>query len=400
VNSFTKRFLRALGLLCPLVCLSAAQVPASLDEQYSRAQRALTTGNYLEAQQAFEKLAQANPGLAEIHANLGLVYFEERKFDQAVPELRRALKLKPTLNKSATVLAMSLSELGHYSEALPGLEKGFQSSDPEIKRMCGLQLERAYTALKRDSKAVEVGLELHRLYADDPEVLYHNGKIFGNFAFLSMERLAQVAPASVWRHQALAEASESQGSYYAAISEYRQVLAMEPQRPGIHYRLGRTLLARARETTSAEDRTAAAKEFQQELEVDPLNANSAYELAEIHRNAGEFEEAEKYFEQALQDYPQFEEAHLGLAAVLMSLHKPDLALAHLKKAISLNPENEVSWYRLSQVEAALGNSSEQKNAMAEFQRLHSQKINREEAGKKLPSPDEVTRQSVDLSTAN
>ncbi|MBV9341981.1 MAG: tetratricopeptide repeat protein [Acidobacteria bacterium] len=174
---------------------------------------------------------------------------------------------------------------------------------------------------------------------------------------------------------------------------------MEPQRPGIHYRLGRTLLARARATTSAEDRTAAAKEFQKELEVDPANANSAYELAELHRNAGEFEEAEKYFERALQNYPQFEEAHLGLAAVLMSLQKPDLALPHLKQAISLNRENEVSWYRLSQVEAALGNSSEQRNAMAEFQRLHAQKINQQEAGKKLPSPDEVTRQSVDLSTA-
>ncbi|MBV9624466.1 MAG: tetratricopeptide repeat protein [Acidobacteria bacterium] len=399
MNSLRQQFRRALIVLCLLVCVSAAQESASLEEKYSRAQRALTAGNYPEAEQAFEKLAQANPGIAEIHSNLGLIYFEERKFDQAVPELRRALKLKPSLSKSATVLAMSLSELGYYNEALPGLEKGFQSSETEIKRMCGLQLERAYTALQRDSKAVEVALELNRLYPDDPEVLYHNGKIFGNFAFLAMERLAQVAPASVWRHQALAEASESQGSYDAAIAEYRQVLAMEPQRPGIHYRLGRTLLARARATTSAEDRTAAAKEFQKELEVDPANANSAYELAELHRNAGEFEEAEKYFERALQNYPQFEEAHLGLAAVLMSLQKPDLALPHLKQAISLNRENEVSWYRLSQVEAALGNSSEQRNAMAEFQRLHAQKINQQEAGKKLPSPDEVTRQSVDLSTA-
>ncbi|MBV9341943.1 MAG: tetratricopeptide repeat protein, partial [Acidobacteria bacterium] len=210
MNSLRQQFRRALIVLCLLVCVSAAQESASLEEKYSRAQRALTAGNYPEAEQAFEKLAQANPGIAEIHSNLGLIYFEERKFDQAVPELRRALKLKPSLSKSATVLAMSLSELGYYNEALPGLEKGFQSSETEIKRMCGLQLERAYTALQRDSKAVEVALELNRLYSDDPEVLYHNGKIFGNFAFLAMERLAQVAPASVWRHQALAEASESQ----------------------------------------------------------------------------------------------------------------------------------------------------------------------------------------------
>ena len=46
--------------------------------------------------------------MAEVHANLGLIYFEERKFDQAVPALQRSLKLKPTLTKSSHLLAMSL----------------------------------------------------------------------------------------------------------------------------------------------------------------------------------------------------------------------------------------------------------------------------------------------------
>lgn len=43
--------------------------------------------------------------------------------------------------------------------------------------MCGLELERAYTGLKRDSKAVEVAMELNRLYPDDPEILYQTGKV-------------------------------------------------------------------------------------------------------------------------------------------------------------------------------------------------------------------------------
>ena len=195
-----------------------------------------------------------------------------------------------------------------------------------------------------------------------------------------MQKLAQVAPASVWRHQAEAEAYESQGSYDAAISEYRQVLSVDPRRPGIHYRIGRTLLARSRQTNTPHD-YAAAKEFEQELQVDPGNANAAYELGEIHRNAGEFDEAQKFFEQALQYYPDFEEAHLGLAAVLMSLQKPELALPHLQKAVSLNAGNEVAWYRLSQVQGMLGHEAEQKKAFAEFQRLRSQKSSQQEAGK-------------------
>jgi len=368
----------------------------SLQQYYEEGERALAENRYGDAERAYERLRQLAPGTAEVHARLGLIYFQERKFEQAVASLRQALHLKPNLPKLDTLLAMSLSELGRYSEALPGLEKGFhQSTDPAVRRMCGLQLARAYTDLQRDSKAVEVALELNRLYPEDPEVLYQTGKVYGNLAYLTMHKLAQVAPESVWRHEAAAEAFESQGANESAIPEYREVLALDPHRPGIHYRLGRTLLARSVKTKSEKDAAEAAKEFEQELQQEPSNANAAYELAEIHRNAGELDDARKFFEMALTYYPNFEEAHLGLASVLMFAHKPELALPHLQKAIALNAKNEVSWYRLVQVEGALGNVREQQKALAEFQRLRSHKASQQAAARELFSPDEVTKQELD-----
>jgi predicted Zn-dependent protease len=210
-----------------------------------------------------------------------------------------------------------------------------------------------------DRKAVEVAIELNRLYPDDPEILYQTGKIYGNFAFLTMLRLAQVAPSSVWRHQAAAEAYESQGSYDQAILEYREVLRLEPVRPGIHYRIGRSLMGRYWQHHSADDMAAAEKEFEQEMEIDPGNANSAYELGELNRKANRFDDAQRYFEQALQHYPDFPEAQLGLAAVLKSKKAPDQAVIHAQRAVAIDPENEVGWYRLAQIQKALGNSAEQ-----------------------------------------
>jgi tetratricopeptide (TPR) repeat protein len=389
-------------LVTVCVCLIAYSAGAqssgnSATERYAEeGQSALAAGRLDDAEKAYEKLRELEPGVAEVHANLGMIYFQEGRYEQAVPALRQALKLKPSLTRTESLLSVSLSELGRYKEAAPGLEKCFhRAADPEIKRMCGLQLQRAYGGLGRDRNAVEVALELNRLYPDDPEVLYHTGKVYGNYAFLTMQKLAQVAPASVWRHQTLAEADESQGSYEAAITEYRQVLALDPRRPGIHYRLGRTLLARARETTSAEDLASAQREFEQELALDPLNGNAAYEMAEARRNGGQFEEAQKLFEQALNSHPDFEEAQLGLASVLMSQQKPQQALPHLQKAIELNQENEVSWYRLSQVQRSLGNSKEAQNAFTKYQQLHQQKASLDEAGKRFLSPSEVTRQQLD-----
>lgn len=376
---------------------STSNTAPSATERYAdHGQQALAQGNYEEAEKDFEKLRELQPAMAEVHANLGLIYFQERKFEQAVPALRQALKLKPGLPKTGTLLAMSLAELGRYSEALPGLERGFrQSADPAAKRMCGLQLERAYTGLQRDSKAVEVALELDRLYPKDPEVLYHNSKVFGSFAFLTMQKLAAAAPGSIWRHQAAAEAYESQGSNELAIVEYRQVLSVDANRPGIHYRLGRTLLARSRQNHTPEDGLEAAKEFELELQLDPSNANAAYELGEIDRSAGKFEDAQKFFEQSLHYYADFEDANLGLAAVLISLGKPADALPPIQKAIQVNPESEIAFYRLSQAQGTLGNTSEQEAALVKFRQLRSEKSNHQEAETRIFAPGEVTPQELE-----
>ena len=385
-------------VLCLWITDALAQSgSADLLARYSdEGQAALASGRYPDAEAAFEKLRQLSPLTAEVHANLGLIYFKEKKFDQAVGTLRQALKLKPALPKIDALLAMSLSEVGRFQEALPGLQKAFrQPSDTETERLAGLQLERAYTGLNQDDKAVEVALQLNHLFPKDPEVLYNTGRLFGNFAFLSMERLAQEAPDSIWRHEAAAEAYESQGANDLAIREFREVLARDPQHAGIHFRLGRTLLARSRATSSAEDAAQAVPEFQEELKLDPSHANAAYELAEIHRNAGEFSDAAGLFEQALKYYPDFEEAHLGLAAVWLSQEKPQLALSHLQKAIALNPDNEVAWYRLSQAQRALGNAAEQQRAFSEFQRVRATKQKQQAATGEIFSRSEVTKQEVD-----
>jgi tetratricopeptide (TPR) repeat protein len=361
-------------------------------QQYSEAgQQALAAGRYEEAESDFKKLLQIAPDIAEMHATLGVVYFQEKKFDQAVPELKQALKLKPTLSKASTLLAMSLSEVGEYKEALQGLQKCFpQAADPATKRMCGLQLMRTYTGLQRDKDAVTAALELNKLYPDDPEILYHTGRIYGNFAYLTLHKLEVVAPTSIWRHQAAAEAFESEGSTNSAIGEYHEVLKLDPRRPNIHYRIGRTMLAGWRLTHNPEEQAEAAREFEQELQLDPGNANAIYELAEIHRQHNELDQARELFETALKYYPDFQEAHVGLAAVLMAQRTPDLALPHLQKAVVLNADDEVAWYRLVLVDGQLGKVDERNKALGQVQRLRSQ-IGLQEG---TSAPDEVTKQTL------
>src|SRR5438105_1163685 len=170
-------------LLCGSCMLGQSSDAIAIQRYSEEGQKALASGRYDDAEKAYEKLRDLEPRTAEVHANLGLIYFQQRKFEQAVPTLREALKLKPSLAKTETLLAMSLSELGRYSEALLGLQRGWrQSADPAIKRMSGLQLLRSYSGVREDSKAVEVALELNSLYPKDPEVLYSTAGILGRCA--------------------------------------------------------------------------------------------------------------------------------------------------------------------------------------------------------------------------
>jgi predicted Zn-dependent protease len=374
--------------------LAQATIQAEAQNYYDAAQKALAAGNYDEARRNYEKMSKLNPGIAEIHATLGAIYFQQKMFPQALQSLTEARRLKPGLPKLDGLIAMSLSELGRYDEALPGLETAFKTAtEPPIQRMSGLQLERSYTALHRDSDAVAVALALDKLFPDDPEILYHDERIFGNYAFLTVQRLGKVAPDSVWRHQAQAEAEESQGAHEAAISDYRAIHAIDPERPGIHYKIGRALRERARDAHSEVDLPAAMEEFQSELKLDPHNASAAYEIGELHRLAGELGPAQTYFEAALSSYPDFPEANLGLGTVLAYLQKPSEALPYLKRAVANDPGDEATWFRLSQVERALGHVEEQKRALDEFKKLHGEGL-----AKNSESPRDVSRQQVEEPT--
>lgn len=391
-----KRLAVVLGL-CLVVSPLLAQAPETgeLDRYAAEGQKALAESRWADAARAYEKLRELSPETAEVHAQLGMIYFQLRDFGRAVPALRQALKLKPGLPNVDMLLAMCLSELGRYEEAVPGLRKAFdQTADSALRRVAGLQLQRSYTGLGKNGEAVEVALRLARLYPDDPEILYHTGRLFSDYAYRLTMHLADVAPTSVWTHQAAGEANESMGNYDDALEEYRKVLDLSPDRPGIHYRLGRVYLARARPPLAEANAEAnAAREFEEELRIDPTNANAAYELGELQRKAGDLDGARQRFAQAVEHYPDFEQGQVGLGRVLVAQGHPELALPHLEKATRLDPEDDVAFFHLWQAHRALGHVQEEKKALAEFQRLRARRREKERMG--LLRQHVVTQQELE-----
>jgi len=135
------------------------------------------------------------------------------------------------------------------------------------------------------------------------------------------------------------------------------------------------------------------KEFERELQLDPTNANAAYEAGELYRKSARFDRASELFSLAVKYYPEFEEALIALGRTLVSLGKAEQALTLLRKAISLDATNEVPWFQLAQAQRALNDTAEYQKALAEFERLRELKS--QQADKDNLTRREVTKQSLE-----
>jgi predicted Zn-dependent protease len=234
---------------------------------------------------------------------------------------------------------------------------------------------------------------MNRYYPDDPEVLYHTGRIYGNQAYVVMMKLHDKAPNSIWMLQAQGEANESQKNYDAALVSFKNVLELDPKRPGVHYRMGRIYLSRLKELGKQEDKEAAAAEFESELKVDPDNGNARYELGVVADQDGKLDVARQQFEQVLLRYPESEEALVALGGCYLEMSKPSEAVAPLERAARFRPDDEVAWYRLSRAQRANGDMDGAAKSMATFRKIHDPN----QTGQKGPnSKAEVTPQRLDV----
>jgi tetratricopeptide (TPR) repeat protein len=392
------RIYAALFLAGCIAFQASAQGAADRDDfaqLFNAGRAAMTAGRFEEARADFERLEKMNAAVAEVHATLGVIDFKLGSFDRAAEEIRTARKLKPVLPGLDSLLAMALAEAGKNKEALPGLEKAFHSAaDAEVRRQAGLELLMVYGRLQMDRRAVETALDLRDRYKDDPEVLYNAGKVLGNSTYITMQSLFHGAAGSLWTQLAEAEAHESQGQFADAVNSYRRVLEIDPQRVNIHYRIGRTYLAQGDTSHAAEALAAAGEEFEKEIEINPGNANAAYELAGLRWKAGQHAAAQQLYESAIKYYPDFEEAEVGLGGILLDEERASQAVTHLQRATALRPQDEVAWYRLAQAERLIGDVQAQKQALAAFQKLHAQSAATRNRASQMQSQDSVTPQKI------
>lgn len=258
--------------------------------------------------------------------------------------------------------AINLTTTGHCAEAIPELKRAVrQSIAADVKKKAGLAGLRCAMTHNLPYEAVDFLQVLNRDFHDDPEVLYQATHAYSDLAIRASQDLLRVAPSSYQVHELNAESLETQGKWDDAAAEYRKILEMNPNLPGIHYRLGRLLLSKPNPGPDVVD--DAKKNFEQELKIDPQNAGAEYVLGELARQSSRWPEAVDHFSRATKLDASFAEAYLGLGSSLIGEKRYADALQPLETGVKLQPENPAGHYDLA---TALSRTGHKVEAEREF----------------------------------
>jgi len=255
--------------------------------------------------------------------------------------------------------AIMLAQKGRCREALPLLKKSTpQITDKQLRYQIAMMTARCAMSLDQTQVAVQALLLLNREFPRDPDVLYTTTHFYSELASRASQELAATAPNSPQAQQLEAEAFESQGNWEKAAAQYKQILQQAPNKPGIHYRLGRIDLSKTPPETDD-----AKKEFERELKIDPGNASAEFMLGETARQAGQWEDAIAHFSRASQLDESFAEAYLALGMSLNSAGKFSEAVTPLEKYVKSQPGDPAGHYQLATAYARIGRKPEAQREM-------------------------------------
>jgi tetratricopeptide (TPR) repeat protein len=318
----------------------------------------------------FRAIVALDPNNVDAHGNLGAVLYFQGSYADAIPELRAALKLRPSLWKIQALLGIAEKRTGEISAGRDNLEKAFPNvKDEKIRIETGMELIEIYSGTGDLDKAAAVVSVLRKLEPEDEGLLYTAYRVYSDLANESLLSLTVVAPNSARMHQAMAHELAKQGHTAEAIENYRAALKINPQVPGLHFELAEML----RTVSNPAAHEEAESEYKAALEANPLDEQSEIRLGDIAAQKNDLKEAFDRYSRAIQLQPGDPEASIGLAKVLMAMDQPQKAEPLLVHAIALDPTSAVAHFRLGTVYRELGRTEDAKHEIEEYQKYKEMK---------------------------
>jgi tetratricopeptide (TPR) repeat protein len=328
---------------------------------YSEAKEAQARGDQAMAIAKYESILKISPRLGAAYNNLGLLYFQQRDYRQAVGILEKGLKVDPAMPSASALLGISLYQLGEYAQARPRLEAALRSNPKDDN--AELYLANDLVKLGELEAAVGHLQNLARRQPGDQEAWYLLGKTHMQLSEQALSKMNAIDPNSVLVHEMSGEIMESMKNYDGAVVEYKKAVGMSPQQPGTHYKLGNAYWLLG-------EWDAAIKEFEAELVNDPSNCEAEGQMGNILiEQRTSFEEGLAAVDKALAICPNQTQARVDRGRALLKLNRNEEAVKDLQAAEQSTPDDARVHFFLAQGYRGLGRADDAQREMSIFSKL-------------------------------
>lgn len=341
----------------------ATETDPRVEQLYDEARAAEAQGDANGAIAKYKSIIEISPGLAAAYNNLGALYVRQRDYEDAVATLEKGLKLNPKMTSALALLGVSFYQMGDYARARPRLEAAVRANpkDSDAELLLAESLEK----LGEPEAAESHFREIVRRDPKNQDAWYQLGKLYMQLSQDALVKLQQIDPDSVLVHEVSGEIMESMNNYDGAIVEYKKAVAMAPQTPGTHYKLGSAYW-------SISQWDAATSEFQAELANDPRNCLAQWKIGNIVlQQRGDADQALVDVNKALETCPNMTEAKSDRARALVRLNRPADALPDLLEVEKAIPDEPTVHYLLGQVYRALGRTQEAQTELGIYSKLEA-----------------------------
>jgi tetratricopeptide (TPR) repeat protein len=341
-----------------------------IQQHLQKAAAALKANHPTEAIPEFKAIVALDPKNIDALGNLGVIYFFQGDYADAIPNLRAALDLKPGLWKIEALLGIAEHRTGDSAAARTDLEKAFPNlTEKNVQIQTGMEMIDLYSSAGELDSAATVVSKLREVEPTDEALLYTAYRLYSDLAEESLLSLTVMNPKSARLHQAIAHELAKRGDTAGAVENYREALKLDPNLPGLHFELAEML-----STQNTSDALAEAQsEYKAALAVNPSDAQAEVRLGDIAAKASDLDAAQAHYLKALEVQPNNADAGVGLAKVYSSMGQPEKAATLLEHAVQVDPTSSLAHFRLSGVYRQLGRTADAQHELEEYQKYKAMK---------------------------
>jgi protein O-mannosyl-transferase len=226
----------------------------------------------------FEHTLQVTTNNSLIHNNLGNVFSEQGRFDEAIGHFNQALEIRPNHPDTHMNLAVALTRQGRFDEAMGHFNQALEIRPNHPDTHMNLAV-----ALMRQGRFEE--------------------------AVVHFSKALELRPNDPTTHLNLAVALVHLGRVEPAIAHYAKTIELDPNHAIAHNNLGNAFALQGKVDE-------AASEFSRALEINPNYSEAHNNLGVILARQGKLDQAVAHFSAALRINPAYEQARINLGIAL------------------------------------------------------------------------------------